>query len=1225
MESKRTATTYFIPPGKFLLLENALGNPDLIQSSVSSDCRVTIVDKANFPLDELEQWPTFRLTSSDIKLKLGNGKYYIYIVVPTPDNAESRSAFISYNTRLVDRDGYEVVESTGEDGSATTSKGDLLGKVGFKYYICGTVSARGGNPSATTVPSGQGRLIEMDLGVTPVPSVLPGDIGDWDKVFQIDKVDPSNPNSWMLTILSTVKEMTARLVRVTGALIFGSGESEKKVTDVAVAADKDDKSKVSDTVLASTAWVKSKFDTQFDDLDKRFLSKLHHDRTPYKLNVGDLFTAEKDARLHGKTETDDVTVNEAVHSKEFVSGFTGGKGWAIRFKEYLNSAGVTEKRAVGEFDDLIIRGTMRVFEFIVSQMLGENDNRTFTGMMKVDHYDPSTGRVWLDTQDGKLYNTFRKDDIILVQQYNGMPSEENDFYIVKQYELIIDEVGVGDLSLGEDRLDWVTFRNFASPLEGAQVDIITKGDTFVRIDNLTDSNRKGIIQVMTVGEDTPYMDVIYGKKTEPENALKSRFGNLQGVYNHLFGWLKDFGAYIANLYAVGEFRIAHTGEDVADKIEMVKSAFRTNFSRTYFEMKDGDNHLMNGSFGGDLEGWTLGESSTDFLTVDGMAIYANRNLMTANTKFVGRSVYNDKNMLRILNSDITQPNTSIRKFGTHKEYVPMDGSETSPSYEYVDVRDKAYLIMRFFCDREGTVEVGFDNGDIDDGSLRLVSMDVVKRTEEYLLQAEGIWNNDGNFVIRSTADIYVEFVTLTEKPLENLTTTTETWMEQDAGRIALLGQKIDKSNESITNLGIELDATNEQLRLYANKTDENTVSISQLKIDVDSIDSAVVSVQGDAEKAKELAEAAEDLAVTATMTGMYSGEEYNQTSNPWNSWTANTEYKHVGAIWYNPNTGVTKRYVGTDGSNSWETVSDAEKVYASATYVFQNKNKWSAIAAQFDEDGDPLLTSGFVTTGNFATMFSEALDAETDLVHRAEISVFITENEVNEKISNIKLTADNVDINNGVVVINSNSAKIGGFTVYSDRLENNAYTGSSTSAYISIHSSDNSKVAYIGAPNEAMGYFRNDTGISLRTYSQGTGTALKITAQESSLAMDSVGRMSLASRYSSELITVSGLALAYKYGNDLETPVNPSIPITSGMWVDFLVLNGNLTLPNPSNCHGKLLFVKCTKGLTLTVPDCVVANASYTSYTKEEFNNDNHMRAFFSAGSKWFELNLTNT
>ena len=195
MESRRSSTTYFIPPGKFLLMENALGNPDLIQSSVSSDCRVTIVDLANFPLDELEQWPTFRLTSADIKLKLGNGAYYVYIVVPTPENMESTVAFISYNTALVDRDGYQVLESTDEKGNPKLEKGELLGKSGFKYYQCGTVSARGGNSSAITTPSSQGRTLTIDLGVNPQDSHLDKKV-DWNffySLFVPHYEDPNDP------------------------------------------------------------------------------------------------------------------------------------------------------------------------------------------------------------------------------------------------------------------------------------------------------------------------------------------------------------------------------------------------------------------------------------------------------------------------------------------------------------------------------------------------------------------------------------------------------------------------------------------------------------------------------------------------------------------------------------------------------------------------------------------------------------------------------------------------------------------------------------------------------------------------------------------------------------------------------------------------------------------------------------------------------------------------
>lgn len=974
-------SSYYINPAHLTFVENSGYGANLIQVSASSSCYISVFIPGVIGYSDADKnYRRWKVTAYNNKFP-DNGRFYIYVRL----EKDGTSALVIYDKVLRGVHGGEVVETTDEYGNTVKQEGEYDESHAYYYIHIGEAGATDGTGI---------REISYDTGYL-TSDMSQNDKGGLNEMWELDKY--STP--WLIRAKHWLTSFTLKgFITLVGGLIFRKGDVEKAITDIKRSTDNDTSVPVSDDNLATSKYVEK----VVQDLDDNFLSKIKDDRTPFKINVGDVFTSETYAKLSNTAEMDDAIVNGAVHSKEFVSGFTSGKGWAVRMKEYLNSAGVTEDRSVAEFDDLIVRGTMRVFEFIVSQMLGENDNRTFTGMMEVDHYDSETGKVWLGTQDGKLYNTFRKDDIILVQQYNGTPGEDNNFYVVKQYELIIDEVGVGDLSLGEDRLDWVTFRNFASPMEGATKDIITKGDTFVRIDNLTDPNRKGIMQIMTVGEDTPYMDVVYGKKTDPDNALKSRFGNLQGVYNHLFGWLKDFGAYIANLYAVGEFRIAHTGEDVADKIEMAKGAFRTNFSRAYFEMKDEANYLSNGSFSGDMEGWTLGEADTDFLLVDGKAICANRNMITANTKFAGRSVYNDMNMLRIFNSHVRQDNRDIRKFGTHKEFVPMDGSETEPSYEFVEKKDKAYLTVRFFCDADGEVEIGFDNGETGDYALPFIRLDVNRRTEEYLVEAEGIWDGEGDFIIRTTADIYVEYVLLSDRPLENLKTTTETWMEQDAGRIALLGQKIDKTDSSVTDLGIELDATNEQLSLYVSKTNGLESKYSQLRIDVDGISSTVSSVKGDADEAKELAQAAEDAADLAA-------EEANDAW--WEAYYANRAASDA-----------------QDSADAAQGTADNaySKAVANATTIQQHSQYISLWAGSFDEDGNVLTSSGAIIDSEFTKIYSRVEDVEASIV------TFVTYDEMNTAISNIKIDADKITINNGVVFIDKNSATIGGFEIGSD-------------------------------------------------------------------------------------------------------------------------------------------------------------------------------------------------
>lgn len=332
------------------------------------------------------------------------------------------------------------------------------------------------------------------------------------------------------------------------------------------------------------------------DEEKGFIIVRKDETGKYKLCIDELLawglTTVKQLHVKG-----DSTFDGNLFSKQFVSDFLTGKGWGIYNKPITNAAGMLENKWTGEFDNVIVRGSLRVYEMIISQLLGENDNRIFAGMMEVDHYDPETGKVYFDTQGGKLYNPFRKDDCIMVQQYNGMPNSSNDYYVTKNYELVITEAGCGSTADGENRLDWVKFDSFTSSIEGATPDkLIKKKDTFVRVDNLSDTDRKGIMQIITVGTASPHMDVVYGLKTDPEGALKGRLGNLEGIVHPWFGRLQGFGEYLNNLYAVGDLILRRTGESVDTKFQVLENMFSSRFAKTSYELTNGKNYLENGQF-----------------------------------------------------------------------------------------------------------------------------------------------------------------------------------------------------------------------------------------------------------------------------------------------------------------------------------------------------------------------------------------------------------------------------------------------------------------------------------------------------------------------------------------------------------------------------------------------------------------------------------------------------
>ena len=570
--------------------------------------------------------------------------------------------------------------------------------------------------------------------------------------------------------------------------------------------------------------------------------------------LGALVTRLK-AILAGLQVNGDSEFRGRLSSEEFVSGFVGGKGWAIFGREVLNALGVTEKKYTGEFDEIVVRGALRVFTMVVSQLLGENDNRIFTGMMEVDHYDPATGRVYLNTHDGKLYNPFRADDYIMVEQYNGMPSGENDHYLTKHYELMVTAAGCGSLEEGENRLDWVEFSHFVSADGRAAADVIAKGDTLTRVDNATDADRKGIIQIITVGSATPYMDIVYGMKTDPADCLKGRLGNLQGIRHPLFGWLEGFGELLTNLYAVGDIRLRRTGESLDAKIEALKGLFATQYQRVTYEMTEDENYLKNATFTESLAHWDY-ENEARIITANGEALLMNGSTLNATGKTAVIEEYEGRNMLHLKESRIEQLNKDIRKPGTHKEFVPP--GPTSLSGEYVEVKDRLYLSLKFLAKTSGSLTVGLRGAGSEEDSLPLLQVAVESSTDWQTLQASGTWDGAGDFTLEYTGEMYVSLLSLTDKALDDFKKEVSTRIEQTDSNIRLLGTNADHLKGTVTQLGIDLDAANERLSVYAEKTDTLNGTVTQLGVRLDAAES----------KLSLYATRTDDLSETVTQLGI---------------------------------------------------------------------------------------------------------------------------------------------------------------------------------------------------------------------------------------------------------------------------------------------------------------------------------------------------------------------
>lgn len=609
--------------------------------------------------------------------------------------------------------------------------------------------------------------------------------------------------------------------------------------------------------------IKSWTDSYFSYLRQYFLSKTDDDTAAGHITFMRGLTAfgSDDEELLPAIEVKgNATFTDNLSTPDFQSGFPEGTGWALQKKKYTNAAGETEYKYVLECDGANIRGTLRVYEFIISQLLGENDNRIFTAMMEVHHYDPETGKVWMKTNNGKLYMPFRVNDCIVVQQYqpgNDIVSG-GDGYVTKQYELVITEVGTGGATdENGERLDWVKFSNFTTTMDGGTAEtLIAKNDTFCRLDNLTDPERKGIIQMVAVGTNAPYMDIIYGLKTDPDDALKGRIGNLEGIQHHLFGWLDGFGIYTSNAYLVGDLRLRRTGESIDTSLEILRDRLAFKMAETVYEMTGEDNYLANAEFteldeNGNYMDWTVSANNgIRFFTAGGEAVVSSVGTLGNVQSCARTELVEGKQVMHIVNASLTQSKNVIQQPQKHKIFDTGDG--TSYVDTYTQVWDKLYLSLRIRVLQDGTLTIGFPRSNMtEDDAIKSKVQILESSTEWQTLKWDGVWDGQSDFYLQFTGECYISLLALTSQPLDDFKAEYSTQILQTTRNITYYASRITQNTTNIASLVVEaqqISSTVSQIRDdvddLENDVNTHTAQIGSLQVSYDNISSTVNTLSG---------------------------------------------------------------------------------------------------------------------------------------------------------------------------------------------------------------------------------------------------------------------------------------------------------------------------------------------------------------------------------------------
>lgn len=537
-----------------------------------------------------------------------------------------------------------------------------------------------------------------------------------------------------------------------------------------------------------------------------------------------------DSKFNSANVRSNLIVGNRNGSPMFISGFPNGIGWDLSPYMRTNAAGSEEKKWRLEIDDINVRGKMRVYEFVVSQLRGENDNVIFAGMMRVDHADKDNNIIYLDTDKGVLYNPFRTGDILMVQRFGGVPTAENGYNVIKQYELRVKEAYVGNLSDGENRVDWIEVEE----LVGDWADVAER-DVLTRVDSLTDSTRKGIVKVTTIDEiGAPYIDVVYGMKTNPEKSTKVRMGNLSGVRTRNNVDLTGvWGLYAEGAVLENSTYYMENGQTVEQNFTVLNGKLESEISTIKSDMSlEAGNILKNSSFGSNMHYWNSSDTVHFILTDDGF-IYGSDSFYVEKNSVADIVSDNGRNVLRIRNCSISQPNELMNKAGIDF------GSEED--------EQRPHFSFSFFYRpiTSGTLKVGFSGKD-------LYAEEQLSPASSYLQYSKyAEWDGNGDFTLSYTGEILIYSISLFNDKLADAKIYLDGKITQTEEALTSDYKKLIQDSEGniLQEMESRFQQTAEEISLYVKKADydadKNTIQTSwesKFSVQADSISAVSTKV-----------------------------------------------------------------------------------------------------------------------------------------------------------------------------------------------------------------------------------------------------------------------------------------------------------------------------------------------------------------------------------------------
>ena len=254
---------------------------------------------------------------------------------------------------------------------------------------------------------------------------------------------------------------------------------------------------------------------------KKVNDDLYHNRLfrSFEEQVDTILNEESVIKVQHKF-TGNPVFDPGFQSDTFSSGFTGN-GMKLN-KDSVNDYNF-------ELDNLIVRGTMSVYELLIQQIRATNGGIFVTSSAKVESSSSlsasdDSGTITFDDPSGTGLCPFADGDIIMMQRVNPNATVAKNATSGFVKKLVYEVISVSGATATVNNTANTQFDNASYPV---------KGDEFVRIGNTGDTaNRDGVIYITSDDSNSPFMEIFdsINSYSEWTTAVpKVRLGRLDGI------------------------------------------------------------------------------------------------------------------------------------------------------------------------------------------------------------------------------------------------------------------------------------------------------------------------------------------------------------------------------------------------------------------------------------------------------------------------------------------------------------------------------------------------------------------------------------------------------------------------------------------------------------------------------------------------------------------------